>query len=319
MKSHLYNLLNKIKNPNIMVIGDMILDHYIWGEVSRISPEAPVQIFEVGSDEYKAGGAGNVAVNLRALGAQAYCCGVSGGSIFQGLLEKLGVNTCGLISDDGRPGIIKTRIMAQGQQLIRIDRESKESIGVDLQDKLFERFMEILELCEVVLISDYGKGTLPDRILSWIMEECRRLNKITIIDPARDRDWDLYSGCTVLKPNLLEASIAVGYEIGEDQLVEAGTELQAIYQANYVVITQGGNGVSVFENGKEPIHIAGLDRSVYDVTGAGDVVLGALGYVLAGDGVIEDAAKIANIAGGLAVEKLGVVPITKDKILKELQ
>ncbi len=324
MRTALLTLLESIDNPSILVVGDMMLDLYVWGDVERVSPEAPVQVLTVDSDESRPGGAGNVVANLAALGARVHCCGIVGddpnGQTLRRMLKELGADISGMILDGTRPTTVKTRIVAHGQQLLRVDRESSLPIGEALQTEMLGQFKDSLASCDVVLVPDYGKGALPAELLAEIMSACKQAGKPALVDPARDRDCRVYAGCTLLKPNIAEAAAAAGLKVANIETLEAAAKkLFRLSRANNLVITQGGDGMTIFSKGAAPVHVAGLSRPVYDVTGAGDTVLSLLGYVLAGGGSILEAAEIANIAGGLVVGKIGAASVTKAQLAGELR
>ncbi len=330
MTTALVERLDSIESPSILVIGDLMLDLYLWGDVERISPEAPVQVLGVESEESRPGGAGNVACNLAALGARVKCCGIVGddadGRSLRRMLKKLKVDVSGVILDDrrptdgGRPTTVKTRIIAHSQQLLRVDREHSRPIKKSLQREMLKSIKRSIPACDAVLISDYDKGALPDELLSDIMAACRRAGKPVLVDPAQGRSFKAYSGCAVLKPNLAEAEAASGIKISDDGALEqAAKKLLRDSRAEHLIITRGGDGMAIFKKGAESIRIAGLSRPVFDVTGAGDTVLSLLGYILAGGGTVEEASEIANVAGGLVVGKIGAAPITRAEIIQEIR
>ncbi len=323
MRGALLSRLNSIENPTILVVGDLMLDLYVWGDVRRISPEAPIQVLRVESEEARPGGAGNVAANLAALGADVYCCGLVGddahGQTLRRKLKEFKVDLSGIIEDRARPTTVKTRMIAHGQQLLRVDKETARPIDETLQSEIIERITGFLPSCDAVLLSDYGKGALPDETIAAVIAACKEKRTPVLVDPARRRNFRVYAGCTVLKPNRAEAAEASGIDIVDvDSMEAAAGKLQRMTRARHVVITQGGDGMTVFGKSAAPIHVAGLSRPVYDITGAGDTVLSLMGYVLAGGGTIKEAAEIANLAGGLAVGRIGAVPVTKAEIIQDL-
>jgi D-beta-D-heptose 7-phosphate kinase/D-beta-D-heptose 1-phosphate adenosyltransferase len=324
MRGTLLATLDSIKSPTIIVVGDLMLDLYVWGGVERISPEAPVQVLNVTSDESRPGGAGNVAANLAALGARTHCFGIIGddpnGQQLCRMLKECGIDISGIVLDKARPTTVKTRMIAHGQQLLRVDRESNLSVDESLQSEMLTNLKNSLEACDAVLVPDYGKGALPDALLNEVLAASKEARKPVLIDPARDRDFRAYAGCTVLKPNLAEASAAAGIKITDIKtLEEAAKVILRQSRAKNLVITQGGDGMTIFRKAADPVHVAGLRRPVYDVTGAGDTVLSLLGYVLAGRGDIVAAAEIANLAAGLVVGKIGASPVTEAEIGQELR
>ena len=323
MKATLHARLDSIERPTILVVGDFMLDLYVWGDVERISPEAPVQVLSVESEEPRPGGAGNVAANLAALGARVLCCGLVGkdanGRSLRRMLKKLKIDISGIIEDKERPTTVKTRIIAHGQQLLRVDKENARPVGKALQREMLKRITDSLPACDAVLLSDYGKGTLPDEFIKLTIAACKKARKPALVDPARRRDFRIYAGCAALKPNLAEAAEASGVEITDiDSLEAAAKKILRATRAGHLVITQGGAGLTVFGKDAVPIHVAALSRPVYDITGAGDTVLSLVGYVLAGGGSIEEAAEIANVAAGLVVGKIGAAPVTRAEIAQEL-
>ncbi len=322
MKAACLARLQTIEAPKILVIGDLMLDLYVWGKVERISPEAPVQVLKVESEEARPGGAANVAGNVAAMGAEVFCCGIIGddahGRSLCRLLGKQKVNTSGIVRDKARPTTVKTRMVAHNQQLLRVDKEQIHPLNQSMQKKLLSNINSILPACGAVLFSDYGKGTISDELVGEILSACNREGKMTFIDPALRRDPRVYSGCTVLKPNEAEAGAGAGIEIrDEESLKLAAEKLLKVVRPQYLVITRGDKGMTIFRKGAPAQHVTALSKPVFDVTGAGDTVLSLLGYVLAGDGTIEEAAEIANVAAGIVVGKVGAVPVSKPEILRE--
>lgn len=323
MKGQLLTLLESIRAPNVLVIGDMMLDVYVWGHVDRISPEAPIQVLKVESEEPRPGGAGNVANNLVALGAHVSCCAVVGddhnGRSLCRMLEKMGIDPSGVLRDKARPTTVKTRMIAHGQQLLRVDREDDCPLDKGLGEKMIQHIEDRLPWCDVALLSDYAKGTIPDRLLTEILARCKKGKKPVLIDPSRHRNYRLYNGCTVLKPNRAEAESAAGVKIeNEKSLKAAAAKIMNTSKPSYLVITRGSEGMTIFDGSNAPQHIAGLSRTVFDITGAGDTVLSLLGFVLAGGGTMREAAEIANVAAGISVGKVGAVPVSKTEIIGDL-
>lgn len=323
MRESLIARLESIRNPAILVVGDLMLDLYVWGSVDRISPEAPVQVLKVESEEARPGGAGNVASNLAALGATVTCCGIVGadskGRSLCRLLSKQKIDISGIIEDKTRPTTVKTRMIAHSQQLLRVDREKALPPSGSLRSKMLKHITRIIGSCDAVIVSDYGKGTLSDESISEILSVCKKENKPVLIDPARQRNVAVYKGCTVLKPNLAEARSASGIEITDGVSLEKATrKLLNLTKAEHLVITQGAEGMTIFRKGARAVQVAGLSRPVYDITGAGDTVISLLAYVLAGGGTIEEAAELANVAGSLAVGKIGAVPVTRAELIREM-
>jgi D-beta-D-heptose 7-phosphate kinase/D-beta-D-heptose 1-phosphate adenosyltransferase len=210
-------------------------------------------------------------------------------------------------------------MVAHSQQLLRVDKEQVLDLSEPLRKKMMASIEERLPLCDAVLLSDYGKGTIPDELVVELISACRRHGKMVLVDPAMKRDVRMYSGCTVLKPNRIEAAAASGIDIRDQTSLEkAAQKILKLSKAESLLITQGGRGITIFRKNRIPVHVPALERPVFDVTGAGDTVLSVLGYVLAGGGTIEEAAEIANIAGGIVVGKVGAAPVLKDEIEHEL-
>ncbi|GAB4341622.1 MAG: D-glycero-beta-D-manno-heptose-7-phosphate kinase [Candidatus Abyssubacteria bacterium] len=323
MKDPLLQRLETVRSPAIVVVGDLMLDLYVWGAVERVSPEAPVQVLKVESEEPRPGGAGNVAANLAALGARVFCCGITGddanGRRLVQLLKNLKVDTSGILKDKTRPTTVKTRMIAHGQQLLRVDRETAQWLDESLQTAMLERITGLLPKMDALLISDYGKGAIPDSLISRVIALCNEHGKPVLVDPARQRDYRCYKGCTVLKPNKNEAAEASGIDIHDNaSLQRAGARLRKMTGARDVVITQGAEGLTILGKTTGPVHVTGLARPVFDITGAGDTVLSLLGYVLAVGGTIDEAAHIANVAASIVVGKVGAAAVTKGEIIREL-
>jgi D-beta-D-heptose 7-phosphate kinase/D-beta-D-heptose 1-phosphate adenosyltransferase len=323
MRETLLARLESLRSPAVLVLGDLMLDLYVWGDVDRVSPEAPVQVLNVECEEARPGGAANVASNLAALGAKVLCSGVVGadanGRSLCRMLDRLKVDTAGIVHDKTRPTTVKTRMIAHSQQLLRVDRENVAPLSKTCRSELMEHIARAADACDVVVISDYGKGALPGETLTAVLSLCKKKKKPVFIDPARERDFGLYRGCTLLKPNLAEARSASAVDIVDEKSLEkAGRTLLRKTDAAHCVITRGGEGMTVFSKGARPFHVAGLIRPVYDITGAGDTVISLLSYGIGGGGAIEEAAELANVAASLVVGKIGAAPVTRAEIIREL-
>ncbi len=306
---------------HVLVVGDLMLDEYLWGDVDRISPEAPVQIVSVRKEEYTPGGAGNVVNNLVALGANVLAVGVIGDAENGNrLLEKLkGVDTSGIVREKGRLTTQKTRIIAAGQHVLRIDRETK----TDISDRTFEILTEFIEkkipAVDVVLISDYGKGLLTNTLISKLATSARKHEKVVIADP-KGLDFSKYSGVSLLTPNKKEASLASGIEItDESALFKSGERILKIANLERLLITCGKEGMVLFEQNREPYKIKAVARQVYDVSGAGDTVISVLGLAAASGLSFKQGAELANTAAGIVVGKVGTATVSKEELALALK
>ncbi|RLB94247.1 MAG: D-glycero-beta-D-manno-heptose-7-phosphate kinase, partial [Deltaproteobacteria bacterium] len=315
--------ISRFGNCRILVIGDLMIDEYLWGKVDRISPEAPVQVVSVLRESTTLGGAGNVVNNLRALGASVAVAGVIGaGSNAHFLLKafrELGVDTAGLIQDPERPTTKKTRIIAGHQQVLRIDRETRHDISEENANTLTEFVGDHISDFDVLLLSDYSKGLLSARLLQQVIGLARKNNKIVIADP-KGLNFKKYAGVTMITPNKKEASLAAGIEIVDDRsLMAAGQKLLADIGVENVLITCGKEGMVLFEHGQKPYQITAQAREVFDVSGAGDTVLAVLGLSLAAGASFREAASLANVAAGIVVGKVGTATVSMDELRTALE
>ncbi|AQW81162.1 D,D-heptose 1-phosphate adenosyltransferase / 7-phosphate kinase [Campylobacter pinnipediorum subsp. pinnipediorum] len=298
------------KDVKILVVGDLMLDHYIWGQCDRISPEAPVQVVKTTNETYKLGGAGNVVENLISLGAKVNVASVIGedntGEKIIEILGQVGADTSLIIKEKGRESSIKSRVMASHQQVVRID---KESIGdINMQDDFVSMVTKNLGNFDLVLLSDYAKGVLTDNVCQSIIKECNKHNKYVLIDPKGD-DYIKYKNATLLTPNKKEASQATNINIKDkDSLVKAIKKLKDEISLRYSLITLSEEGIALFDENLEIFEAEG--KEVFDVTGAGDTVLATLGFMLASNYDIKDAIKTANLAAAVVVGKIGSATAT---------
>lgn len=306
------------KHPKILVIGDLMIDHYLWGSCERISPEAPVQVVNVKNESVVLGGAGNVINNLKALGAQVDVISVIGGCEISGELKKLlkdiDVDSKYLITQKDRITSKKSRIIASHQQVVRYDRESANEINNRSQETVLNSFKKIIKNYDNVLLSDYGKGVLTHSLTQNLIKIANENNKKVLIDP-KGLDYSKYKGAYLLTPNKKEASEATKINIDDDaSLTEAITQLKSECGLDVSLITLSEQGVAIYDN-KLRIHPT-VAREVFDVTGAGDTVLASLGFALACDYNIDDAVKFANLAAGVVVGKIGSATATLNKIIE---
>jgi len=304
--------------PKILVVGDIMIDHYLWGSCERISPEAPVQVVNVGRESAVLGGAGNVINNLRALGAQVDVISVVGGceisDELKALLSDIGVNSNYLIKQKDRITSKKSRIIAAQQQVVRYDRESKDAINQQSQDKLLSTYNSMLNGYDAVLLSDYGKGVLTPELTQALIQRANKLNIKVLIDP-KGLDYSKYRGAYLLTPNKKEASEATQITINNNEsLARAIAQLKQVCELEVSLITLSEQGVAIFDN-ELRIHPT-VAREVYDVTGAGDTVLASLGFALSCGYDIDQAVEFSNLAAGVVVGKIGSATATLDEIIE---
>lgn len=302
-------LLTQFPRRKILVLGDIMVDEYIWGTVSRISPEAPVPIVEVWEENIRLGGAANVVANVRALGGQADLVGVVGGDAIAERLvheiEQIGAKSDGIVVDRSRKTTIKTRVVAGGQHVVRFDRECAEELGDDLMARIEGLVRDRLAHVDALVISDYGKGVVNARLLQEVLPLARTREVITVVDPKVNH-FALYRQVSVLTPNHREAAAAWGRPIrSEAEVVAAGRYLVDTLKVEAVLITRGEKGMSLFEADDRVTHIPAVAKEVFDVTGAGDTVVGAMALALASRATLGGAAQIANHAAGVVVGKRG--------------
>lgn len=307
-------LVSQFPGRKILVLGDIMVDEYIWGNVSRISPEAPVPIVEVDDENIRLGGAANVVANVRALGAGAVLVGVMGGDAIASRLiheiEQIGVKTDGIVKDPSRRTSIKTRVVAAGQHVVRFDRECAEEIDDEIRSRIEEIVKDQLPHVDALIISDYGKGVINGRLLQEIIPVARARGMITVVDPKINH-FDLYRHVSVLTPNHREAAAAWGRPIrSEREMVEAGRHLVDALKAQAVLITRGEKGMSLFEVDGRVSHIPAVAKEVFDVTGAGDTVVGTMALALASKASMLEAAEISNYAAGVVVGKRGTATVS---------
>jgi D-beta-D-heptose 7-phosphate kinase/D-beta-D-heptose 1-phosphate adenosyltransferase len=305
-----------------LVVGDLMLDEYLWGRAERISPEAPVQVVDVLREELRLGGAGNVVNNLVVMGCQVAVASVIGnddnGRTLLDAFAGRGVNVAGIITDPDRRTSRKTRVVASNQQIVRIDRETKDSVSHDAESSLVAFIRDAALTCNVILVSDYLKGVLTPSVLAAIMEVGRTAGIPVVIDP-KGTDYGKYRGATILTPNRKEAEAATGIAINDEQgLGNAAMALLSLGDLAAVLITRSEQGMSLFLSDGESSHIPTVAREVFDVTGAGDTVLAVMGLALAGGYSFAEAARLSNIAAGIVVGKVGTSTVLPEEIIAEV-
>ena len=308
----------KNKSPNVLVIGDLIVDQYLWGSCQRISPEAPVQVIDVDRESTVLGGAGNVVNNLKKLGAQVDIVSVVGNcrisNELKKLLEDIKVHTKFLITQKNRISSKKTRIIASQQQVVRYDRESSDDIDAESQKTIIKTFNNIVNDYEVILLSDYGKGVLTNQLTQSLINTAKKYNKKVLVDP-KGINYLKYKGAFLLTPNKKEASIATKINIVDDaSLTDALVELKSICNLDISLVTLSEDGIAIYD-GKLRTHPT-TAKEVFDVTGAGDTVLASLGFAIACGYSIDESVAFSNLAGGVVVGKIGSATATINEIIE---
>ena len=318
----LTRIVHRTEPPRVLVVGDVMLDRFVWGDVARISPEAPVPVVRVGRETESLGGAANVAVNLRSLGARTAIVGIVGsdpaGDRVRAILEELDVEDR-LLHNPRRTTTVKTRIVARAQQVVRVDREDDAALDADDAERLGESIREALPSVDAVVVSDYDKGALDGRLLASVLPEAAGLGVPVVIDPKL-RNFAAYQPATVVTPNQDEASRATATEVRtDDDCVAAARTILERLETAAVLITRGSRGMLLLERGGEPDLIPALAREVYDVTGAGDTVSAVLGVALASGATLAEGARLANFGAARVVGKVGTACVTLEELRAELE
>ena len=320
--NELTEYIGRFPETNILVIGDIILDEYIWGDVSRISPEAPVPVVAVKEETKMLGGAANVINNICSLGGKSVLCGVIGedetGREVVEKLKSLGQTTNGIISEKDRRTSIKTRVVAHNQQVVRFDKESRKEIGPDSVKRILGFIREVMESLDAVIVADYGKGVISGELLSEIRKLLKKSNIILSVDPKTE-NFRYYESIDLMTPNHHEAGAFCRVEIvNEETLIQAGTQIIQELNCGSVLITQGKDGMTLFEKGGDISHIPTVARQVFDVTGAGDTVISTLCLGLASGMDLKSAALISNFAAGIVVGEVGTSTVSSEALIKVL-
>lgn len=315
-------LKKNFKGKRIAIIGDMMLDIYFWGDVKRISPEAPVPVVEVENEIFRFGGAANCALNILYLGGIPEPIGIIGydnfGTIFRSLLSDAKISPKGIIVDESRPTTAKTRVIADNQHVVRVDRESKEYISEELQNNLYDYFSSISDSIDGVILQDYDKGVLPESLITKIIELANHKNILITVDPKFNNFFS-YKNVSVFKPNKKEAGDKLGIKIKTDKdISNAGKLLLEKLNAKNILLTLGEAGIAVFEKDKPERRMPTKAMKVADVSGAGDTVISTLTMALAAGADIVEASYLANYAGGIVCGEVGIVPIESEKLFETI-
>ncbi len=314
MASRLVEAVRRLRSPRVLVVGDLILDRYVWGDVSRISPEAPVQILDASREELRLGGAANVAHNCAILGARATCGGVVGrdgpGDSLLKLIRSLGIRAAAIVRDSSRPTTVKTRLLAHNQQMLRIDHERRHAIAPSVERDLARAAARAAAAVDVALVSDYHKGTMTPRVCHSLIEAFRRRGKPVIVG-LKSRDIARYARATGASLNRAELALVSGV----DDVAAGARKVVRRLGLEFLAVTLGERGMQVYGPRGPAVTLDAVARQVYDVTGAGDTVLAALGTAFASGLALEDCALVANAAAGIVVGKVGTATVTRDELL----
>lgn len=322
-KERLIELANKLKTVKALVVGDIILDHYIHGAADRLSPEAPVPVVWAQEERYVLGGASNVSHNIAALGAESYICGAVGndrhGETVHELLHNDGIKTNFVITDTSRPTTLKTRVLAHHQQVVRIDWESVDFLCDRSNSKIMDTVTHNLDNIDVVIIEDYGKGVVNPELIKKLVELCKAKGKIVTVDPKEDH-FDYYQGVTALTPNLKEATNAAGIKVKtQDDLKALGDKLMQMMNPEALLVTLGEKGMQLFMNDGEMFHQPTYAQEVFDVSGAGDTVIAVFSLALGAGASFQEAASISNLAAGIVVGKLGTAVTNIPELISKIE
>ena len=326
MSDKLIQLVQELGKPKILVVGDYMLDRYVWGSVERISQEAPIPVLKADLNRYeeKPGGAGSVVSSLAALGAQTLAAGIIGddrqGKRLCALLKHSHARTTGLVVDKARPTTVKTRLIARAQQMLRVDEESDIEINAATARRLTAFCVKNVPRVDAVVIQDHAKGTITRGLVAELVRACRKCAVSLIVDPAPQGDYAKYRGATILTPNRAETVHATGIRITDQATAAlAGRKLLKALGLKGAVITLDSEGMAVVEKGAKAVVVPANALEVFDVTGAGDVVTAAIAVSLAGGQGLGDAAHVANVAAGIEVGKIGAGTVSKREILERLR
>ena len=312
-------IFTDFKSKKILIIGDIMIDSYRWGHVERQSPEAPVPIVNLQKKEDRLGGAGNVALNIKALGAKPILCSVIGedysGNKLLELLRKENLCTDGIIIDKTRKTTTKTRIINNSEQIVRIDDE--DLFDIKNEQNLLELIYSKLNQVDVVILQDYNKGVLTENIITNIIKKANQKNIPTIVDPKK-KNFKKYKNCTLFKPNLKETVEGLNFKIDDlNDITQAAKRLAEVIKCDIVLITLSENGICIYRDNKF-VHTKAIQRNIIDISGAGDTVLAVASLCYSINMNYDDLSKICNISGGLVCEKVGVVTINKEELIKEV-
>lgn len=324
-KAFLENIFGRAGSSSIFVIGDLMVDRYLFGDVNRISPEAPVQVFDIRKSECRLGGAANVALNIKSLGSNPFLIGVTGvdkdSELMQDQLSLLGISTEGLVPEEGRPTTSKTRVISDSHHLIRIDSESREEITTESANKIVDLLRDKAKNGDVVILEDYNKGVLTKDLIKKVIELARGKELRVLVDPKFDNFFE-YRDVFIFKPNRKELEDALGKKAKDHNSIDIlAEEVMERINCDNVILTLGEHGMLILERNGGTIRkkiVETKARKVADVSGAGDTVISTLGVCLSGGATVMEAAVISNHAAGLVVEEVGIVPVKRDLLIANI-
>lgn len=321
-EQRLNEIFSLFNGKRIAVVGDLMLDSYYWGNVNRISPEAPVPVVEIESESLRLGGAANVANNIKALGGIPILFGVVGvdqnGTKLENIATENGFDIAGIVQDNDRPTTVKTRVIANGQHVVRIDKEVKKDISKKIYTDLLNKLNSNILNIDGIILEDYNKGVLCHEMIKGAIEIANKHKKMISVDPKFNNFFE-YKNVGVFKPNRKEAEEALGMRLHDTQSVEiAGEKLLSALNAESILITRGELGMSIFSKKENIHHLPTTARKVADVSGAGDTVISTLTMVLSTGASLLEAAAIANTAGGIVCGEVGIVPIVKEELYRTM-
>jgi D-beta-D-heptose 7-phosphate kinase/D-beta-D-heptose 1-phosphate adenosyltransferase len=323
-KKKALEIIRNFPCAGVLVVGDVMVDHFIWGKVARISPEAPVPVVDVQKDSVMMGGCANVLNTIYAMGGRVFVAGVIGADdIGRGLLSQLkerDIDTAGIIIEKGRPTTLKTRIVAHGQQVVRFDKESRMPIPKRSVAKILDYVKSLRDKIGTIVISDYSKGVVSRELINGIKSIAADTKMYLCVDPKQS-DFSVYAGAHVITPNHHEAQRAAGMEIANgDDLLKLGETLLTRFDFQALLVTRGEEGMSLFERGRKIVHthFPAQAKEIYDVTGAGDTVIGVLALALAAQANLKEATSLANHAAGIVVGKVGTSTVSREELISVL-
>jgi rfaE bifunctional protein kinase chain/domain len=321
-EERLREISKEANHKKVIVFGDLMVDEYLWGKVSRISPEAPVPIINIDAEQLRFGGAANVANNLIGLQGTPLLLGVVGddrmGHIFTDMLQEKQLISEGIIMTNQRPTTVKTRIIGNNQHVARVDKESVKPLSVDLQNKLFETARQHIDEISAIIIQDYNKGVVSPELVRRLIDLAVRKNKYVTVDPKFE-NFLSFENVTVFKPNVKETEEALAMRLRDEaEVIEAGNILLSKLNSKAVLITRGAQGMALFEKNETPIFVGTRARKVADVSGAGDTVIATLTYALCGGASIKEAVTLSTYAAGQVCEEVGVVPVDGEKLVPSI-
>lgn len=318
-RDEINGFIQNFKGKKIVVLGDLMLDRYFWGKVTRVSPEAPVPVVDIKSESYHLGGAANVASNLKSLGLETYLCGLVGddeyGHKFVDLANLIGVEVKGVYIDPDRPTTVKTRVFGNNQQIVRLDTESIKTVSTKAERHILDKLHEIKDI-DCIVFSDYNKGCLSEIVIREIITQAKNNNIPILVDPKFNNFFE-YSNVTLVKPNKKEAEVALNMRLDSvEEVNKAGKTLLKKLNVDNVLLTLGQDGMVLFENNGNITRIPTKARTVADVSGAGDTAIASFAAAFISGADVKQAAVVANIASGIVCEKPGIVSIEIDELLK---